>query len=135
MVKSAQPGEGGWYTPSLFTPSTNTSKVVVYALAESADILLLFLLYPFVLCGLNQVCFVSPTPIFRYFFLYSILENIGTSTSTVDKENMKSPYRKYSYNYCTMYILYSYLHLCNKQHYRKLVMQPMDYTFCTSQRY
>jgi hypothetical protein len=29
MVKSAQPGEGGGCTPSPFTPSTITSKVVV----------------------------------------------------------------------------------------------------------
>ncbi len=38
--------KGGGYTPSPFTISTITYKVAVYALAETADILPLFLLYP-----------------------------------------------------------------------------------------
>ncbi len=38
---------------SLLSTSTITSKVVVYAPAERADTLLLFLLYPFLLCGCN----------------------------------------------------------------------------------
>ncbi len=47
MVKSAQPGEAGGCTPYPFTLSTITSKVVVYAPPEMADILPLFLLYPY----------------------------------------------------------------------------------------
>jgi hypothetical protein len=49
MVNSAQPGERA---PPL-TLSTVMSKVVVYAPAEGADTLLLFLLYPFLFydCG------------------------------------------------------------------------------------
>jgi hypothetical protein len=51
MVNSAQPGEGGGCTrPPPFTPSTITSKVVVYAPAERADTLLLFLLYRILFC-------------------------------------------------------------------------------------
>jgi hypothetical protein len=45
MVNSSQPGEGGGCTPSPF-------HSMVYGPAEKADTLLLFLLYPFVLCGL-----------------------------------------------------------------------------------
>ncbi len=43
----------GWgvHALSLFLLSTITSKVVVYALPERADTFLLFLLYPFFLCG------------------------------------------------------------------------------------
>jgi hypothetical protein len=51
MIKSAQSGEGGGARPSPFTLSTIASKVVVYALAERANTLLLFLLYHFLLCG------------------------------------------------------------------------------------
>jgi hypothetical protein len=47
MVKSAQPREGGGARPPFFTLSTITSKVVVYATAERADTLPLFLLYPY----------------------------------------------------------------------------------------
>jgi hypothetical protein len=54
MVNSAQPGVGGWCTPSPFTLSTTTSKVVVYTPAERAVTLLLFLLYPFLLCGMDK---------------------------------------------------------------------------------
>jgi hypothetical protein len=48
MVKSAQPGDDAWggARPPPFTLSTIMSKVVVYAPAERADALLLFLLYP-----------------------------------------------------------------------------------------
>jgi hypothetical protein len=47
IVKSVQLGEGGGgCTPSPFTLSTVTRKVVVYAPAERADTLLIFLLYP-----------------------------------------------------------------------------------------
>jgi hypothetical protein len=49
MVKLAQPGEGGGCTPSPFHSIYNiTSKVVVYAPAEMADTLPLFLLYTYV---------------------------------------------------------------------------------------
>jgi hypothetical protein len=55
MVKFAQPGEeGGARAPSftlLYLPSR--AKVVVYALAERADTLLLFLLNLSLLCGWN----------------------------------------------------------------------------------
>ncbi len=44
MEKSAQPGEGGGALPPPFTISTITYKVVVYAPAEKADTLILFLL-------------------------------------------------------------------------------------------
>ncbi len=49
MEKSAQPGECGGCTPTLFhyIYSTITYKVVVYAPAEWADTLPLFLLYPY----------------------------------------------------------------------------------------
>ncbi len=53
MVNSAQPDEGGVARLLPFTLSTIMSKVVVYAPAEREDKLLLFLLYPFLLCGLN----------------------------------------------------------------------------------
>jgi hypothetical protein len=45
MEKFAQLGEGGRCTPSPLTIST--SKVVVYAPAEKAETLPLFLLYPY----------------------------------------------------------------------------------------
>jgi hypothetical protein len=44
-VKSAQADEGGGARPTLFTLSTITYKVVVYAPAKRTDTLLLFLLY------------------------------------------------------------------------------------------
>ncbi len=44
--KLAQPGEGGDARPPPFTISILTYKVVVYAAAERADTLLLFLLFP-----------------------------------------------------------------------------------------
>jgi hypothetical protein len=47
MVKSAQPGKGGGCTPTPFTLYTITIKVVVYAPAERAETLPLFLLYPY----------------------------------------------------------------------------------------
>ncbi len=47
MVKSAQPGEGGVEIPPPFTLSAITSKALVYAPAERADILPLFLIYPY----------------------------------------------------------------------------------------
>ncbi len=47
MVKSAQPGEGGGARHPPFTLSTIISQVVVYAPAERADTLSLFLLYPY----------------------------------------------------------------------------------------
>jgi hypothetical protein len=55
MVNSTQLEIGGGCTPSPFTISAITSKVVVYAPAERADTLILFLLYPFLLCGSNKV--------------------------------------------------------------------------------
>jgi hypothetical protein len=51
IEKSAQPGEegGGMHTrPPLFTISTMTSKVVVYAPAGRADTHPLFLFYPYI---------------------------------------------------------------------------------------
>jgi hypothetical protein len=57
MVNSAHTGEGeggGARSPS-FTLSTITSKVVVHALAERADIFLLFLLQPILLSGVIWV--------------------------------------------------------------------------------
>jgi hypothetical protein len=47
MVKSARSGEGGDARPLPFTLSNVTSKVVVYAPAERAYTLPLFLLYPY----------------------------------------------------------------------------------------
>ncbi len=47
MEKSAKPGEGGGARPPPFTLFTITYKVVVYAPAERADTLPLFLLYPY----------------------------------------------------------------------------------------
>jgi hypothetical protein len=47
MVKSARSGEGGDARPLPFTLSNLTSKVVVYAPAERAYTLPLFLLYPY----------------------------------------------------------------------------------------
>jgi hypothetical protein len=51
LVNLAQPREVGGCTPPPppLSLSTTTSKVVVYALAERADTLLLFLIYPFLL--------------------------------------------------------------------------------------
>jgi hypothetical protein len=46
MEKLAQAGEGGACTPTPFNISTITYKVVLYAPAERADTLPLFLLYP-----------------------------------------------------------------------------------------
>ncbi len=45
--KLAQPGEGGVAPQPPFTVSTITYKVIVYALAEGADTLPLFLLYSY----------------------------------------------------------------------------------------
>ncbi len=47
MEKLAQPGEGKGVQATLFIISTITYKVVVYAPAENADTLPLFLLYPY----------------------------------------------------------------------------------------
>ena len=47
LEKLAQPGEGGGARSPTFTISTITCKVVVYAPAERADTLPLFLLYPY----------------------------------------------------------------------------------------
>ncbi len=55
IVNSAQPGE----RPPPLTLSTVTSKVVVYAPAERADTLLLFLLYPFLLYGCGNTDFMG----------------------------------------------------------------------------
>jgi hypothetical protein len=46
VEKLAQDGEGGGSTPPPFSISTIKYKVVVYAPAERADTLPLFLLYP-----------------------------------------------------------------------------------------
>ncbi len=46
MEKSVQPGEDGGTHPLPFTISTITYKVAMYALAERADTLPLFLLHP-----------------------------------------------------------------------------------------
>jgi hypothetical protein len=54
MVKLAQPGEGGGAGHPPFTLSTITSKVVVYAPAERADTLPLFLLYPYMYSAGNS---------------------------------------------------------------------------------
>ncbi len=53
MVNSAQPGEVGGCTPFLFYSIYHheQNKVAVYAPAERPDTLLLFFLYPFLLCG------------------------------------------------------------------------------------
>jgi hypothetical protein len=53
MVNAAQPVEGGAHPPP-FTLSAITNTAVMYASAERADTLLLFLLYPFLLCGYNN---------------------------------------------------------------------------------
>ncbi len=52
MVNSAQSGEGGRCTPSPFHSIYHHQQSCgVYAPAKKADTLLLFLLYPFLLCG------------------------------------------------------------------------------------
>jgi hypothetical protein len=51
--KSAQLVRGGGARPPPLTIYTITYKVVVYAPAERADTLLLFLLYTDVLCGIK----------------------------------------------------------------------------------
>ena len=48
--------------PPPFILSTITSKVVVYAPAERADTLRLFLLHLFLLCGVSQCCQVAESP-------------------------------------------------------------------------
>jgi hypothetical protein len=48
VVITAQPAKGGGPSPPPFTLSTVMSKVVVYAPAERADALPLFLLYPYI---------------------------------------------------------------------------------------
>ncbi len=50
VEKLAPAGVGGGKRPSPFTLSTITNKAVMYAPAEMADTLLLFLLYLFILC-------------------------------------------------------------------------------------
>ncbi len=47
MEKFAQPGGGGGVRPPPFATSTITDKVVVYAPAERAVALPIFLLYPY----------------------------------------------------------------------------------------
>jgi hypothetical protein len=47
MEKFAQAGEGGGARPPFFTIATITYKVVEYAPDERADIIPLFLLYPY----------------------------------------------------------------------------------------
>ncbi len=52
MEKLVQPGEGGGCTAHPLSLSCTLYNVVVYAPAEGADTLPLFLLYPpYVLCG------------------------------------------------------------------------------------
>ncbi len=57
---------GGGARPPLFTISTITYKVVVYAPAERAESVPLFLLYPYVLCAPQYkpqiYCTATPTP-------------------------------------------------------------------------
>jgi hypothetical protein len=48
MEKLAQPGKGGGCTPTPFHSITIIYKVAVYAPAERADTLPLFLLYPYI---------------------------------------------------------------------------------------
>jgi hypothetical protein len=83
MEKSAQPGEGGGARPSPFTISTITYKVVVYAPAERADKLPLFLLYPFmssvyiyfrVITG-HSTMFATRNQSFSSFMAFSHLKN------------------------------------------------------------
>jgi hypothetical protein len=52
MEKLAQDSVGGGARPPPFAIVTITYKVAVYAPAERADTIRLFLLYPYVLCGL-----------------------------------------------------------------------------------
>jgi hypothetical protein len=54
MEKLAQAGEGQGARPPPFTIFTITNKVAVYAPAERADTLPLFL--PYVLCGPANIC-------------------------------------------------------------------------------
>jgi hypothetical protein len=58
LVNSALAGEGGG-VDDLPLLSTITSKVVVYAQAERADTLLLFILHPLLLCGADQDVFTQ----------------------------------------------------------------------------
>jgi hypothetical protein len=55
----------GGARPPTFTLSTITGKVVVYAPAERTDALLLFLLYPFPLCGTHQSCMAGLSRILK----------------------------------------------------------------------
>jgi hypothetical protein len=61
MVKSAKPGKGvgGGARPSPFILSTIANQVVVYAPAERADTLSLFLLYPY----MYSVVLLYPHPL------------------------------------------------------------------------
>ncbi len=53
MEKLAQAGQGGGARQPPFTIFTITYKVAVYAPAERADTLLLFHLYPYLLCAFH----------------------------------------------------------------------------------
>jgi hypothetical protein len=61
MEKFAQTGEGGGCTPTPFTLFTITYKVVVYAPADKADILPIFLLYPYKDSVENTVSYMMKT--------------------------------------------------------------------------
>ncbi len=54
MVNSSQTGEGGGCTPSPFTHEQSCGVRSIKCSWEGADTLLLFLLYPFLLCGFTQ---------------------------------------------------------------------------------
>ncbi len=81
MEKSAQAGEGGGTRPPPFTISTITYQVLMYAPAEMADTLPLFLLYPYmysVACTvqnhsfsyLQPACKVSKVPVYNLSLIY-----------------------------------------------------------------
>jgi hypothetical protein len=55
MEKLAQAAEGGVAPPSPFNISTITYKVVVYAPAERADTLPLFLFYPYIYSVVSSI--------------------------------------------------------------------------------
>ncbi len=65
MEKLAQPGEGGGARPPHFTTSTITDKVVVYAPAERAVALPIFLLYPY-MHSVGQIFLLYP-------YMYSVI--------------------------------------------------------------
>ncbi len=73
MEKSAQPGEAGGCTPTHFILSTITYKVVVYAPADTADTLPLFL-YPYMNSVRWDIWIPLHVELSRYLYAWSYLD-------------------------------------------------------------